>query len=97
MVSLFLRILNAFAHVIDEQQPGPPQLKTTLPSLPTAPSLSPIKRKAKGEKDTGSAASAQGQDSKNAPKTAPKGEKLFRHTCIFYIFAQILKHLFMKS
>ena len=39
------------AHVIEDQSPGPPQTKSTLPSLPTAPSISPIKRKAKGIKD----------------------------------------------
>ncbi|XP_053407184.1 huntingtin-like isoform X2 [Mercenaria mercenaria] len=66
------RILNAFAHVIDEQQPGPPQMKTALPSLPTAPSLSPIKRKAKGEKEAGSAPNTQNQDVKNTPKPTQK-------------------------
>ncbi|KAL5022595.1 hypothetical protein ScPMuIL_001750 [Solemya velum] len=45
------RLLNAFAHVIDEQIPSAPQLKASLPSLPNAPSLSPIKRKARGEKE----------------------------------------------
>ncbi|KAL4231691.1 hypothetical protein ACF0H5_009269 [Mactra antiquata] len=69
------RILNAFAHVIDEQQPGPPQMKTTLPSLPTAPSLSPIKRKTKGDKDTGSAPSTPNQDTKTNPKTTPKDKE----------------------
>ena len=50
------RLLNICAHIIDEQTPGPPQTKTSLPSLPNAPSLSPIKRKAKAIKDEGAAA-----------------------------------------
>ncbi|XP_060568114.1 huntingtin-like isoform X3 [Ruditapes philippinarum] len=66
------RILNAFAHVIDEQQPGPPQMKTALPSLPTAPSLSPIKRKAKGEKEAASAPNTPSQDAKSTAKPTQK-------------------------
>ena len=66
-------MLNVFAHVIDELVPGPPQIKTGLPSLPQAPSLSPIKRKAKGEKETGTSAGTPNQDSKNAQKQSQKG------------------------
>ena len=86
------RILNAFAHVIDEQQPGPPQMKTALPSLPTAPSLSPIKRKAKGEKETGSAPNTPSQDAKNAAKPSQKGEYVhfsvdnYMGTLIYFYF-----------
>ena len=68
------RVLNVFAHVIDEIVPGPPQMKTSLPSLPQAPSLSPIKRRAKGEKDTGSNPGTPGQDSKTTQKQSQKGQ-----------------------
>ena len=44
------RMLNICTHVIEDQSPSTPQSKT-LPSLPTAPSLSPIKSKAKRVKD----------------------------------------------
>ncbi|XP_033632694.1 huntingtin-like isoform X2 [Asterias rubens] len=47
------RVLCLCAHVIEGTQPGPPKSQTTLPSLPAGPSLSPIKRRAKGrDKDT---------------------------------------------
>ncbi|WAR21216.1 HD-like protein [Mya arenaria] len=69
------RVLNAFSHVIDEQSPGPPQMKTALPSLPNAPSLSPIKRKNKVEKDTGSTPGNPSSDGKGMPKPAQKAEK----------------------
>lgn len=55
--------------MIDEQTPGPPQIKASLPSLPNAPSLSPIKRKAKaGEKETTSSSPAGTPDSKQSQK-----------------------------
>ena len=75
MVFTFCRVLNVFSHVIDELIPGPPQIKTSLPSLPQAPSLSPMKRKAKGEKDTGSNPGTPNQDGKTASKSQ-KGEYL---------------------
>ena len=75
MVFMFCRVLNVFSHVIDELIPGPPQIKTSLPSLPQAPSLSPMKRKAKGEKDTGSNPGTPNQDGKTASKSQ-KGEYL---------------------
>ncbi|KAK7109044.1 hypothetical protein V1264_013160 [Littorina saxatilis] len=71
------RILNACTHVIDETVPGPPQVKPSLPSLPNAPSLSPVKRKVKGtEKEPSSPlATAQGADSKTPQKTPSKEPK----------------------
>ena len=45
------RILNICAHIIEDQNPGPALSKATLPFLPTASSLSPIKRKARAIKD----------------------------------------------
>jgi hypothetical protein len=47
IIILICRLMNIFTHVIEEIVPGPPQMKPTLPSLPNAPSLSPIKRKSK--------------------------------------------------
>ncbi|KAL3864910.1 hypothetical protein ACJMK2_006556 [Sinanodonta woodiana] len=68
------RLLNVYTHVIEEQLPGPPHMKTSLPSLPNASSLSPIKRKARGEKDanTGQTSATQQQESKNKEKQAQK-------------------------
>ncbi|KAK3589444.1 hypothetical protein CHS0354_020780 [Potamilus streckersoni] len=68
------RLLNVYTHVIEEQLPGPAHVKTSLPSLPNAPSLSPIKRKARGEKDasTGQTSATQQQESKNKEKQAQK-------------------------
>ena len=70
------RLLNVCAHVIDEQTPGPPPSKTSLPSLPNAPSLSPIKRKAKGLKDdvTAQAMPSSGSESKKESKSSSKGK-----------------------
>lgn len=45
-----LKLLNIFSHIIDEQSPTA-NTKTGLPSLPSAPSLSPIKRKGKTKDD----------------------------------------------
>ena len=75
VISLFSRVLNVFSHVIDELVPGPPQIKTSLPSLPQAPSLSPMKRKAKGEKDSSSNPGTPNQDGKSAAKSQ-KGKYL---------------------
>ncbi|XP_069797989.1 huntingtin isoform X3 [Narcine bancroftii] len=46
LFSHLMKVINICAHVIDDVAPGP-VLKATLPSLSTAPSLSPIRRKAK--------------------------------------------------
>ena len=69
------RILNACTHVIDETVPGPPQVKPSLPSLPNASSLSPVKRKVKGgDKEPSSPATAgQAADSKTPQKNPSKG------------------------
>ncbi|XP_029645621.1 huntingtin isoform X2 [Octopus sinensis] len=68
------RLLNACTHVIDDITPGPPQIKPSLPSLPTAPSLSPIKRKAKGDKDGSGPSVLLGStiDSKASAKSTQK-------------------------
>lgn len=40
-----MKLLNIFHHVLDEIIPALPQSKPVLPALPTASSLSPIKRR----------------------------------------------------
>lgn len=61
--------MNIFTHVIEEIVPGPPQMKPTLPSLPNAPSLSPIKRKSKVD----NSASGSTTPDKTTPQKTPKG------------------------
>ncbi|XP_052100645.1 huntingtin-like [Mytilus californianus] len=63
------RLLNIFTHVIEENVPGPPQMKPTLPSLPNAPSLSPIKRKSKAENSPGGTTTTP---DKSTPQKQPK-------------------------
>ena len=71
--------MNICAHVIEEQSPGPPQTKPSLPPLPKAPSLSPIKRKGKtGVKEEGKGATIAGgatEDKEKAAKAAQKGQQ----------------------
>ena len=71
------RMLNVCAHVIDDQSLGLPQTKSTLPSLPNAPSISPIKRKAKGIKDEVSEKinSPSDEKKKEKGKSSEKGTK----------------------
>lgn len=72
------RILNACSHVIDETVPGPPVVKASLPSLPNAPSLSPVKRKVKGgdkEAAAPSVSGGQASDSRTPQKLPPKDTK----------------------
>ncbi|ESO95031.1 hypothetical protein LOTGIDRAFT_160793 [Lottia gigantea] len=71
------RLLNCFLHVFEEQIPGPPQVKPSLPSLPNAPSLSPVKRKVKGgDKETASPSGKDNiTDSKTPQKTPQKDTK----------------------
>ncbi|XP_041368406.1 huntingtin-like isoform X2 [Gigantopelta aegis] len=69
------RLLNACSHVIDDQVPGPPQVKPSLPSLPNAPSLSPVKRRAKTDKDLQTGSSSPVPDSKTDKKTPQKDSK----------------------
>jgi hypothetical protein len=88
------RVLNAFAQVIDEQQPGPPQMKTALPSLPTAPSLSPIKRKTKGDNQAGASPGTPSQDGKNTPKISQKGRVEHRLSILGYTTWRIFTLLY---
>ncbi|XP_071947754.1 huntingtin-like isoform X2 [Antedon mediterranea] len=67
-----VRVLNICSNIIEGTQPGPPKSQTALPTLPSGPSLSPIRRKAKGkDKDaldqgtpTSSPAKLQGKELK---------------------------------
>lgn len=76
MIDMFIfRVLNCCVHVIDEQVPGPAPIKPTLPSLPNAPSLSPIKRKNKGDSPNDSPSKGGTSDNKT-PSKQQKGECL---------------------
>jgi huntingtin len=70
IIILICRLMNIFTHVIEEIVPGPPQMKTTLPSLPSAPSLSPIKRKSKVDNSAGGTTTTP---DKTTPQKTPKG------------------------
>ncbi|XP_061171379.1 huntingtin-like isoform X1 [Saccostrea echinata] len=69
------RVLNCCVHVIDEQVPGPAPVKPSLPSLPNAPSLSPIKRKNKGDSPNDSPAKGSNTDTKTPTKQQKEKEK----------------------
>lgn len=47
-----MRLLNIFSHILDDQVPVMSSNRPALPSLPNAPSLSPIKRKSKTKEET---------------------------------------------
>ncbi|RUS73694.1 hypothetical protein EGW08_018541 [Elysia chlorotica] len=69
------RLLCACTHAIEETVPGPPQTKPILPSLPNASTLSPVRRKIKGDKDSGSPAPGGSPDTKGGQKTPVKDSK----------------------
>ncbi|XP_055860312.1 huntingtin-like [Biomphalaria glabrata] len=69
------RLLNACTHAIEETTPGPPQIKPSLPSLPNAATLSPVRRKMKGEKETNVPGPSGSPDPKSAQKTPGKESK----------------------
>lgn len=73
-------LLNVCAHVVDEVQPGPPHVKPSLPSLPNAPSLSPIKRKAKatGKEEAPSTSQVQGGAGQGAMAGATQAKNIVR-------------------
>ncbi|KAK3095770.1 hypothetical protein FSP39_018831 [Pinctada imbricata] len=78
LLTHIVRVLNCFTHVIDDQTPGPPQVKPSLPSLPNTPSLSPIKRKAKGDKEgsgSGTMGSTPDKGSKQQKEKDKESEK----------------------
>ncbi|XP_076357189.1 huntingtin isoform X3 [Tachypleus tridentatus] len=51
LITHVMRMLNVFAHILENQLPASFHAKSTLPSLPHPPSLSPIKRKSKGKEE----------------------------------------------
>ncbi|GFO37998.1 huntingtin-like [Plakobranchus ocellatus] len=69
------RLLCACTHAIEETVPGPPQAKPILPSLPNASTLSPVRRKMKGDKDVGSPTPGGSPDTKGGQKTPVKDLK----------------------
>ncbi|CAL1538264.1 unnamed protein product [Lymnaea stagnalis] len=69
------RLLNACTHAIEETMPGPPQVKPSLPSLPNAATLSPVRRKMKGEKETNPPGPGASPDQKSGQKTPGKDQK----------------------
>ena len=72
---LSYRLLCACTHAIEETVPGPPQTKPILPSLPNASTLSPVRRKMKGDKDSSSPAPSGSPDTKGGQKTPVKGRE----------------------
>ncbi|XP_067133027.1 huntingtin isoform X2 [Centruroides vittatus] len=66
LFSHLLRLLNIFSHIIDEQSPTS-NIKSGLPSLPSAPSLSPIKRKGKTKDDMQLTSTSKGSPNKVLP------------------------------
>ncbi|KAH9487495.1 hypothetical protein Btru_075739 [Bulinus truncatus] len=69
------RLLNACTHAIEETIPGPPLVKPSLPSLPNAATLSPVRRKMKGEKDGNVPGPSGSPDQKIGQKTPGKDPK----------------------
>ena len=78
-------MLNICSHILADQNPGPPQSKPGLPSLPTAPSLSPIKRKAKGE--TTQLSQGGNTDHKGSSKSSASSKG--RVSCFHVIFSSL--------
>nr|XP_006822985.1 PREDICTED: huntingtin [Saccoglossus kowalevskii] len=70
------RLLNVCAHVIEGNQPGPPKIQPSLPSLSTGTSLSPIKKKTKSkEKDGDQATSLSSSPLKSQSKDHKQSDK----------------------
>ena len=94
MLCFLSRLLNVCSHVLEETTPGPPVTKPSLPSLPNAPSLSPIKRKAKAAaaaRDDNSSSAAAGNaqtggDTKHTSKSQQKGNTYTTSRSIGFIF-----------
>ncbi|XP_054721499.1 huntingtin-like [Uloborus diversus] len=72
-----MRLLNIFTHVVEEQYPISIANRPALPSLPNAPSLSPIKRKNKMKEETlpSGINSIKGSPSKVIDKTDSEKER----------------------
>ncbi|CAG5125625.1 unnamed protein product, partial [Candidula unifasciata] len=92
------RLLNACTHAIEESVPGPPQMKPSLPSLPNAATLSPVRRKMKGEKEPNPPISGGSPDIKlgqkmpvKDPKEGEKDKSRKDSIGVFYNLPQYMK------
>ncbi|GFR89453.1 huntingtin [Elysia marginata] len=85
------RLLCACTHAIEETVPGPPQTKPILPSLPNASTLSPVRRKMKADKDSGSPAPGGSPDIKGDSKEAEKEKNKKEGLGVFYSIPQYMK------
>ncbi|XP_077992227.1 huntingtin-like [Glandiceps talaboti] len=83
------RLLNVCAHVIEGNQPGPPKIQPSLPSLPTGTSLSPIKKKTKGKEK-------ESQDQTSLLSTSPSKSQPGKESQLSkkYLTSKIYVHLF---
>ncbi|KFM77552.1 Huntingtin, partial [Stegodyphus mimosarum] len=70
-----MRVLNIFTHVLEEQYPICVSNRPALPSLPNAPSLSPIKRKSKVKDEPVTSSSVKGSPSKGIDKSDTEKER----------------------
>ncbi|XP_035223827.1 huntingtin-like, partial [Stegodyphus dumicola] len=70
-----MRVLNIFTHVLEEQYPISVSNRPALPSLPNAPSLSPIKRKGKVKDEPVTSSSVKGSPSKGIDKSDTEKER----------------------
>ncbi|XP_043203807.1 huntingtin-like [Amphibalanus amphitrite] len=50
LVTHVMRVMNIYSHLVGDTQPTTPQNKSSLPSFPTASSLSPIKKRSTPER-----------------------------------------------
>ncbi|GFS71535.1 huntingtin [Trichonephila clavipes] len=72
-----MKVLNIFTHVLEEQYPFPASSRSALPSLPNAPSLSPIKRKNKVKDESPTSSNIiKGSPSKGIEKSDVEKEKV---------------------
>ncbi|CAL1269720.1 unnamed protein product [Larinioides sclopetarius] len=72
-----MKVLNIFTHVLEDQYPFPASSRSALPSLPNAPSLSPIKRKSKlKDESPPSSNTIKGSPSKSAEKSDVDKERI---------------------
>uniref|UniRef100_A0A061QFU3 Putative huntingtin n=1 Tax=Cupiennius salei TaxID=6928 RepID=A0A061QFU3_CUPSA len=73
-----MRLLNTFTHILEEQYPIPLSNRPALPSLPNAPSLSPIKRKNKTKEEAvlSGTGSVKGSPNRIVDKVDTEKEKI---------------------
>ncbi|GFT39474.1 huntingtin [Nephila pilipes] len=72
-----MKVLNIFTHVLEDQYPFPASSRSALPSLPNAPSLSPIKRKNKVKDESPTSSNIiKGSPSKGIEKSDAEKERI---------------------